>query len=238
MTTLFRSLLAVVLLGQAQPEPARTVAGTVVDEEGKPVAGATVELPMPATPYLTRDTAPARATTLTDGDGRFELKLPPGRVVTRFIWVYQPGRAVTAVSVPGEVAKPLEFVLWKAEPRTVKVEGPDGKPVAGALVEARFGNQVGFKDGPVRSGADGAFQTPDCLMIGSSYRAVVREPGKEPITSDWVEITERPVTLAPLGRRALSVVTGRAIDRQGKPIADVEIFEIVQWAGSNRPNRR
>ena len=79
MTTLFGSLLAVVLLGQAQPEPGRTVAGTVVDEEGKPIAGATVELPLPASPYLTRDPAPGRAMTLTDGDGRFELKLPPGR---------------------------------------------------------------------------------------------------------------------------------------------------------------
>ena len=44
-------------------------------------------------------------------------------------------------------------------------------------------------------------------MIGSSYRAVVREPGKEPITSDWIGITERPVTLAPLGRRAVQSVT-------------------------------
>ena len=81
MTTLFGSLLAVVLLGQAQPEPGRTVAGTVVDEEGKPIAGATVELPLPASPYLTRDPAPGRAMTLTDGDGRFELKLPPGRTL-------------------------------------------------------------------------------------------------------------------------------------------------------------
>ena len=36
-----------------------------------------------------------------------------------------------------ENSKPLELVLWKAEPRTVRIEGPDGKPVAGAGVEAR-----------------------------------------------------------------------------------------------------
>ena len=337
MTTLFGSLLALVLLGQAQP--GRTVGGTVVDEEGKPIAGATVELLMPASPYLTGDPAPARATTLTDGNGRFEHNVPADRIVTNgaVVWAYRPGRAV--VRMRNAISLPPQIVLSKSEPRSLKIEGPDGKPVAGARVEARLivftdtivgavvpaplapqlavttgpdgtaslaylrgrdrlaaarvtadsigeqvvpvaeetpqgavaptfviklkrtsrlsgrivdeggkglagqtveiwsrgetgpgrliGDQVGFKNGPVRTSAGGAFQTPDCLMIGSSYRAVVRNPGKESIISDWIEITEGPVALAPLRRQTMRSITGRVIDRQGKPVADVEIFQSV-----------
>jgi hypothetical protein len=61
MTKLLGSLLAVVLFAQA-PAPAqtdRTVAGTVIDEQGKPIAGATVEMETAADPYL--PDKPARA---------------------------------------------------------------------------------------------------------------------------------------------------------------------------------
>ncbi len=292
MTPLLASLLAVVLLAQA-PAPTqadRTVAGAVVDEEGKPIAGATVEIQAPANPYLGGDPAKAEATgtimALSDGDGRFELKVPPGRILTNTtrLWAHQPGRAVAIVRLPNEIVKPPQLVLWNSVPRTVRVEGPDGKPVAGAWVEARLisfsggtararipallasslamitgpdgtakvaylagrdrlvaarvtadaiaqqdlpvaeelrngaivpsfviklkktswlsgrvldeagkgvagqtveiwcrvedsplaWGLVGFKNGPVRTGADGSFQTPDNLMIGSSYRVVVR----------------------------------------------------------------
>ncbi len=345
MTTLLGSLLTVVLLCQvpAHAQADRAVAGTIIDEEGKPIAGATVEMQAPADPYLKLTGEPARADAaamaLSDGGGRFELKVPPGRMLTNatHIWAHQPGRAVASVRLPNEVGKPSQIVLWNSVPRTVKVEGPDGKPVAGARVEARlisfsggtargrvpaslasslavitgpdgtakvaylagrgrlvaarvtadaiadqdlpvaeelrngavdptfviklkktsrlsgrvvddagqgiagqmveiwcrvedspraFG-LVGFKHGPVRTGADGTFQTPDNLMIGSSYRVRVREPGKEPIMSDWIGIKEQPVTLAPLKRRAVHSVIGRVIDRQGNAVANVEVFQSV-----------
>ena len=36
---------------------------------------------------------------------------------------------------------------------------------------------VGFELGPIRTAADGSFQTPDNLLVGSQYRVVVRARG-------------------------------------------------------------
>ena len=70
-------------------------------------------------------------------------------------------------------------------------------------------------------------------MIGSSYRVVVREPGKEPIISDWIEITDRPVTARSAGTAGAAFGHGPGdrparetrCQRRGLPIG--------QWAGSN-----
>ena len=84
---------------------------------------------------------------------------------------------------------------------------------------------IGFKNGPVRTAADGSFQTPDNLLIGSSYRVVVRAPGTEPILSDWITIGDKPRVLLPMIQRPLRTISGRAVDRQGKPVAGVEVFQ-------------
>jgi hypothetical protein len=337
MTALLAPLLAAVLLTQAQAD--QRVAGSVIDEDGKPIAGATVEMQTPANPYLPDEPAGAEAPlkVSSENDGRFELKVPPGRLLSNatHLWAHQPLLAIAAVRLANEFPKPPQIILLKSVPRTVKVEGPDGKPIAGARIEPRFisfsgetsrppvpvslasalaattgpdgtatvaylarrdrlvgarvtagviGQQdvpvaeeprngpdspifviklnktsrlsgrivdesgqgvagqtveilcramdgifasdtVAFKDGPLRTGPDGAFQTPDNLMIGSSYRVVVREPGNEPIISDWIRITEQPLTLAPLTRGTLHSTMGRVIDRQGKAVAGVEVFQ-------------
>jgi Carboxypeptidase regulatory-like domain len=332
MMSLFGSLLTAVLFGQAPAD--RVVEGMVADEQGKPIAGAKVVLYAPPSIYLKGDSAVAQAQ--SDGEGKFSVKVPPlGRIYTNnvYVWGYRPGLAIAAVQY--EIAKPHQIALREADPRIVKVEGADGKPVAGARVQPRLlffsggiagadvpdrlagpldvttgadgtatvvylrgrdrlvaarveadtigeqdvavteetsqgsavstfviklkrtsrlagrivdqagqgianqaveiwskggtgrlgPNLVGFKKGPVRTGADGAFQTPDNLSIGASYRAAVREPGKEPIISDWAQINEQPVAIPPLSLRALRTVNGRVIDRQGKAVEGVEVFQ-------------
>jgi carboxypeptidase family protein len=332
MMAFLGSLLAAVLLAQGPAD--RMAAGIVVDEQGKPIAGAKVVLNTPPSLYLKGD--PVEAPGLTDGAGKFSFKLPPlGRLyrIGVNVWAYRPGLAIAAVQY--EITKPHQIALRKFDPRTVKVEGADGRPVAGARVQPRVvffsggiagarmperlaaplaattgadgtatltylqgrdrliaarvtadtigeqdlpvteetipgtalstfviklkrasrlagrivdqagqgvanqaveiwskggtgrlvPNLVGFKDGPVRTGTDGAFQTPDNLIIGASYRVAVRELGKEPIISDWIGINEQPVTIAPLELRSLRTVSGRVIDRHGKAVADVEVFQ-------------
>jgi Carboxypeptidase regulatory-like domain len=61
--------------------------------------------------------------------------------------------------------------------------------------------------------------------LGSSYRVAVREPGKEPIISDFFPIALDRVTISPLELRALRAVSGRVVDRQGKPVGNVEVFQ-------------
>ena len=84
---------------------------------------------------------------------------------------------------------------------------------------------VELRGGPLRTSADGRFQTPDNLLVGSTYRVVVRAPGKEPIISGWIAIDETPRALLPMRLRPLRSVAGRVVDRQGKPVANVEVFQ-------------
>ncbi len=107
-----------------------------------------------------------------------------------------------------------------------------GQPVAGQVVEiwSRGGgwlgpNSVELRGGPLKTTADGRFQTPDNLIVGSTYRVVVRAPGKEPIISEWMAIGEAARTLLPMRLRPLRTVRGRVVDRQGKPVANVEVFQ-------------
>ncbi len=220
-----------------------------------------------------------------------------GKVRRAYVWAHRPGSAIAAVS--GSLLNPT--LAWlKPEPRTIKIEGPAGQPVAGALVSPRVifsaggtataevpeslaaprtvttgpdgtatinylaagdrlvavrvtadsigtqdfepvagqivevwfnrtgwlePNPVGFKNGPLRTGPDGSFQTPDNLLFGSSYRVVVRAPGMEPILSDWITIGDKAKILLPMIQRPLSAVSGRVVDRQGKPLAGIELFQ-------------
>ena len=82
-----------------------------------------------------------------------------------------------------------------------------------------------FQAGPLRSAADGSFQTPDYLMIGLLYRVAVRAEGKEPILSDWITIGDQPHTLPVMRAAPFRTIRGRVIDRQGKPVANVEVFQ-------------
>ncbi len=107
------------------------------------------------------------------------------------------------------------------------------QPVGGQMVEiwSRGGggwlqpNTVELRGGPLRTSADGRFQTPDNLLVGSMYRVVVRAAGKEPIISDWIEIGDLPRTLLPMRLRPLRSISGRVVDRQGNPVANVEVFQ-------------
>ena len=107
-----------------------------------------------------------------------------------------------------------------------------GTPVAGQKVEVWFKggtwlepNPVGFPNGPPCTAADGSFQTPDTLLVGSSYRVVAFAPRMEPILSDWITIGEKPRVLLPMLQRPLRSISGRVVDRQGEPVEGIEVFQ-------------
>jgi hypothetical protein len=330
MTTLLCPLLAAMFLSQAAND--RTTAGEVVDDQGKPVADVPVVFYVP--PAVSGKEYQAEAQTRTDAGGQFRMSLPSTRRMfvggINFL-AYRPGSAITAKSY---YPRPYRLVMRKPEPRTIRIEGPDGQPIAGAritprifdvfsgataeipesmaaplavitgpdgratinylaardqLVAARVAaepigtqdfllverpgrsavepviairlkktsrlagrivdragqpvasqvveiwsrggggwllpNPVELRGGPLRTSADGRFQTPDNLLVGSTYRVVVRAAGKEPIISGWIAIDEAPRALLPMRLRPLRSVGGRVVDRQGKPVANVEVFQ-------------
>lgn len=324
-------VLLAAVLGQAQAD--RTISGTVVDEGGKPVAGARVFLYAPPLSSGKENEAETQAT--TDAEGRFRLRIPPWgvRILNGVaIWAYRPGKSIAGASI-----YPMRerHVVREPVPRPVKVEGPDGRPIAGARIAPRWiaifdayaswvpkdlaetlaittgpdgramipyltardqlgavrvttgsigaqdillvkwpgrgstepvitirlpktsrlggrivdesgrpvadqeveiwargvdgslvPNRVDLTGGPLRTAADGSFRTAENLFVGSAYRVVVRGPGKEPVLSDWITIEDRPRVLLPIRFRSLRAIGGRVADRQGKPVAGVEVFQV------------
>jgi hypothetical protein len=113
------------------------------------------------------------------------------------------------------------------------VKSATGEPISGQRIEVwsrgtpgyEVPRPVEFKNGGVRTAADRSFQTPDNLFVGSSYRAVVRAPGMEPVLTEWITIGAKPPALLPFILRPLSSISGRALDRQGKPVASIEVLQ-------------
>ncbi len=192
-------------------------------------AGTLADVPGPLADQLAATTGPDGSATIDFLPERAQLvavQLTAALIGTQdFLLVEQPGRG----SEPAVITIELSG--------TGKIAGriidQNGKGASGRLIEIwRKGGAewapnslVGFEGGPVRSGADGSFETPEKLLIGSTYRLDVRESGKDPISSDWITIREKTRTLAPLVLGALRSVRGRVFDRQGRPVAGAQVFQ-------------
>ena len=84
---------------------------------------------------------------------------------------------------------------------------------------------VRFDAGPIRTDARGLFQTPPLLRTGTTYRVVIRAAGFAPAVSDWITLRGESNALPPLTIRSLRTLAGRVVDRQGHPIAGVQVFQ-------------
>ncbi len=180
-----------------KPQP-KTI--TVEGHDGKPVAGAIVSprFILGAGPARIADMPGALANLLavtTGQKGQAELGYLAGGDRLGAV-------RVTAASVGTQDLQLMEYRLRDVQPATIKirlrpvnnlagrVRDGTGKPVEGQTVEvwSKGGSflppdPVGFKNGPLRTAADGSFRTSDSLLVGSQYRVVVRAPGFEPILS-------------------------------------------------------
>src|SRR5512139_3439684 len=100
--------------------PTGTLAGTVRDDRGQPVIGATV---------VAADASGRTYSTLSDAAGRYTLRLPPGETVpmaTRagyddatLLW----GPLRRSVTIADNSAAEGDFVLRRSAPRAARLEG-------------------------------------------------------------------------------------------------------------------
>jgi beta-lactamase regulating signal transducer with metallopeptidase domain len=129
-------------------ENLKRVRGRVVDEAGKPVAGAKLWLPLQ---YQPRRTVEATA----DVEGKFELKFPFDWISPRVsgsswtVWAYAPGYSIQSQSVYEVLRKGSneEYTIQLPPEAKVrfKVLSTDGKPLAGVLVQPKnYRTTVGF----------------------------------------------------------------------------------------------
>jgi Carboxypeptidase regulatory-like domain len=329
MAALFSSIVATALVLQL---PGPVTQGKVVDDQGKPVAGARVVANTPYSRFFVGRGDPVEVETKSGADGQFHLALPAklrGAMHEVYVWAYHPGLAI-AFARQFDPSGQLILPLIKPRPGTITIQGPGGKPVAGAVLAPRalgrglaglpgalslplarttapdgqlsidyltgiyalgiarvsaptIGTQdvalenfrrpggppadvtlrlkptsnlagrvrdsagkpvagqvvevwskgvvyqspspVDFLNGPMRTAADGSFRTPDNLLVGSQYLLSIRAPGMEPILSKWITITDQPHVLFPFIQKPLRTISGRVVDRQGKPVANVDVFQ-------------
>jgi RNA polymerase sigma factor (sigma-70 family) len=130
-------LILALAAGRSATESDKLVTGLVLDANGKPVAGASVW--MPTAPDET-DTPQAS----TDASGRYRLSVPaawdriPMHQRQAIVWAYAPGHQIATASayeVLQGKARSVDLTLGPATDTSFLVLGPDGRPVAGAVVE-------------------------------------------------------------------------------------------------------
>ena len=237
MTMLFGSILATALVAQLQ---GGMVQGKVVDDQGKPVPDVQVISFVPRP--LTDTMEPQEVATKTDDGGRFRLAPPRpirGTIYPYRLWSYRPGSAI-ALSLSSR--PPVDLVLRRPQPRTVKLEGPDGRPVPGARLSPQVLTVTGrTADVPealamslaVTTGPDG--QATITYLGGGDQLVAVRLTAAS-IGAQSLQLLENPrgdnpgatitIRLKPTRRLA-----GRVRNRSGQPVAG-QVVEIWSKGGT------
>jgi protocatechuate 3,4-dioxygenase beta subunit len=214
------------LTGNSEPvvlklRPASSVTVEVVDDAGKPVDGATVELRGLDTQVAT--TTAGKAAVAPVIPGWYQLAAWAPGFARSYTWLEVQGEATTA-----------RVALRKGAPVAGRVVDGAGAPVAGARVT--FGGASDWsvqiderRDGQV-TGPDGAFRF-DALAAGS-VRFDARHPDFAPASSAIVTLDGKtPVDDVEIVLPAGATVSGRVVDKEGAPVASARVRVGVAGAG-------
>ena len=199
-----------------------SLAGTVVDESGKAVAGAEVW----TRGYLNPNNKPVRS----DNNGAFQLNvdiLPSGRI---FAIVFARGEGdllgVLPVFEAPDQTKPIRVVLKPARSLEVVVKDGEGKAVEGADLHLEL-NMRQFQEGKTNAEGIWKAKVPADSKTWSLY-ALKSKIGFDYATAARARGANQP--LNPLPDRltltldgARSPLTVKTVDREGKPLAGVKV---------------
>src|SRR5581483_11483915 len=187
----------------------------------------------------------------TDRDGVFTIPSIDPKAEVRLSAEAPQGVTARAVAAkPGGDEVRLVVSPAHAAAAAGRVVGPTGQPVAGARVRVTARGRgtrdedevnvhvIHFADRDhVRAAADGRFHSPRQLPPDLEYQIEADAPGFAPSRTEWRkpaggEVVFPDVVLDPLPR--LVTVEGRVIDRQGRAVAGVPVF---QSGDGPRPTR-
>jgi thiol-disulfide isomerase/thioredoxin len=219
-------LVALAMLGgrgeaREETEPRLTVAGRVVDEAGKPVAGVSVSA---------KSWVPVESATSGE-DGTFQLRLPinsSSRVYAALVSQAGDGR-LGLKEVSFEAAKPevVTITVKPARPLEVRVVDGAGQPVAGAEIHALADFQQVASGQTDDRGIWAACMPAD---LATAWRVYALKPrvGFDYAQADRARGSAEPplaipetLTLTLDGARPPLRV--KAVDRDGKPLAGIEV---------------
>jgi hypothetical protein len=81
-----------------------------------------------------------------------------------------------------------------------------------------------FDPQSLKTGPQGAFQTPATLLSGSTYRVSIRQKGFVAFVSEWVTLDGERAEIPLIRLQPLQKLTGQVKDRQGRAIAGARVF--------------
>jgi len=232
--TAWRAFIGAVLVAstmvaqdQKPAEIAQTLTGTVVDEAGKPIAGAAIGL-LKRTELADVKALLKSPQFTSDKGGGFSIPRPKGKSVGMNVLVAAKGRQAcsTLANYAESPAKVDlgEFVLPRGASLVGRIRDPEGKPLAGVEVRVTsavkapsYGRTISRKvlSGGV-SNTRGIFQVPCVPRTG--LRLAVSKKGYHPIVRIVSHESPLAFTLEPA-----PIVTGKFVDADGKPIADASV---------------
>ncbi len=218
------------------------VRGTVLDEDGKPAAGANVQ------GHWTHPDYPGQggsSTASTDARGAFELpRIPPGATVKVSASRYMRAESPT-VTVKGGDDTALTLTVRRFETFALRgrVLGPAARPVANARVQVHFrqpnrqfegGAHFSFEStDAIVTGPDGRFQTPKVLPVANEYCVQVLATDMEPAKSAWTGAAKPEIADIMLrDSLRLRAIAGRVLDRRGNAVVGAEVFESLESRAS------
>ena len=227
----------------------RSVRGQVVDDEGRPVPGAEVQVCWLAMERWLGSVAfaPQRLATTADAKGEFLLEgLDPvervrlGAKGARI--VADKGALATAALQDFPEHSEQRITLRVSERQATPLEGrvlnADGQGVAGAKIElwTQWQSDDAFQLGyapfaicgqrEITTDAEGRFRTPGSVGREIEIAAFVRAEGYLPARTEWTRGKEGDAPrFADLKLTRLRTISGRVIDRQRRPLAGVRVFQ-------------
>jgi protocatechuate 3,4-dioxygenase beta subunit len=206
-------------------QPTFSIQGTVSDEEGQPVAGASVGLATTAPAWLERGRVLGtryESYAVTDDEGRFELSV----TTTGKLRIDAQAQGLKANGVDVEIREPrdldgVEIVLHPGAVLFGRVLGPDGSGIDGARVALGHSERLSFlhRSTEATSTAEGEYRL-EGLDEGKKQIDVQRSGFTSLEKVVEVEAGENRVDLRL--ERALSI-EGRVLDPQGQPVASARV---------------
>jgi RNA polymerase sigma factor (sigma-70 family) len=133
------AIFVIAAAGQNADPPVTTIRGRVMDDAGRPIAGAEVWLP---TSFDERPETTPHAT--ADARGHYVLTVPedwrrrPRHQQAGVVWAHAPGHRIDTANAYAALigqSEAVDLVLGPATDTSFVVFGPDGRPVTGAVVE-------------------------------------------------------------------------------------------------------
>jgi tetratricopeptide (TPR) repeat protein len=217
---------------------AATLRGVVVDDGGKPLAGAGVSGVSMSTDRRTGQPQPREVTASANERGEFSIAgLDPRESLRLRVTAKETWKVVT-IAKPGGEAVRIVVAATERFQVSGSVADAEGKPVADAVLEVWHRDwrpppnqaepkKLTFKE-PIRADGQGRFTTP-VLSPDGSYRFTVRAAGAKTAETAWLDATDpqaaKPQKLVVV---RLGGVSGVVRDRAGTPIADVQVTLIAK----------